>query len=42
METLGDKDLCPAVSVGGIFIASANLNGDTKPDIALNIGRAFP
>jgi hypothetical protein len=29
-------------SLGGIFIASANLNGDTKPDIVLNIGGAFP
>lgn len=29
-------------SLGGIFIASANLNGDTKPDIILNIGGAFP
>jgi hypothetical protein len=29
-------------SLGGIFIVSANLNGDTKPDIALNIGGAFP
>jgi hypothetical protein len=29
-------------SLGGIFILSANLNGDTKPDIALNIGGAFP
>jgi hypothetical protein len=25
----------PTSSVGGIFIVSANLNGDTKPDIAL-------
>ena len=32
----------PTSSVGGIFIASANLNGDTKPDIVLNIGGAFP
>jgi hypothetical protein len=32
----------PTSSVGGIFIVSANLNGDTKPDIALNIGGAFP
>src|SRR5919106_5925924 len=29
-------------SLGGIFILSANLNGDTKPDIVLNIGGAFP
>ena len=29
-------------SVGGIFIASAHLNGDTKPDVVLNIGGAFP
>jgi hypothetical protein len=29
-------------SLGGIFIASANLNGDAKPDIVLNIGGAFP
>jgi hypothetical protein len=32
----------PTSSLGGIFIASANLNGDTKPDIILNIGGAFP
>src|SRR5215210_7152070 len=32
----------PASSLGGIFILAANLNGDTKPDIALNIGGAFP
>lgn len=32
----------PTSSVGGIFILSANLNGDTKPDIVLNIGGAFP
>jgi hypothetical protein len=32
----------PTSSVGGIFIVAANLNGDTKPDIALNIGGAFP
>jgi hypothetical protein len=32
----------PTSSLGGIFIVSANLNGDTKPDIALNIGGAFP
>ena len=32
----------PTSSLGGIFIASANLNGDTKPDIVLNIGGAFP
>jgi FG-GAP-like repeat len=32
----------PTSSVGGIFIASAHLNGDTKPDIVLNIGGAFP
>src|SRR5215204_5739859 len=32
----------PTSSVGGIFIVSANFNGDTKPDIALNIGGAFP
>jgi hypothetical protein len=32
----------PTSSVGGIFIVSANLNGDTKPDIVLNIGGAFP
>lgn len=32
----------PTSSVGGIFIASANLNADTKPDIVLNIGGAFP
>src|SRR5215213_5916548 len=32
----------PTSSVGGIFILSANLNGDTKPDIALNIGGASP
>src|SRR5829696_7671922 len=29
-------------SVGGIAIVAADLNGDTKPDIALNIGGAFP
>jgi FG-GAP-like repeat len=29
-------------SLGGIFIASANLNGDAKPDVVLNIGGAFP
>jgi FG-GAP-like repeat len=47
----GDGTFQPAVhylqppdksSLGGIFIASANLNGDTKPDIVLNIGGAFP
>jgi FG-GAP-like repeat/FG-GAP repeat len=32
----------PTSSVGGIFIASAHLNGDTKPDIVVNIGGAFP
>jgi hypothetical protein len=32
----------PTSSVGGIFILSANLNSDTKPDIVLNIGGAFP
>jgi FG-GAP-like repeat/FG-GAP repeat len=32
----------PTSSLGGIFILSANLNGDTKPDIVLNIGGAFP
>jgi hypothetical protein len=32
----------PTSSVGGIFIAAAHLNGDTKPDIVLNIGGAFP
>ena len=32
----------PTSSLGGIFILSANLNGDAKPDIALNIGGAFP
>ena len=32
----------PTSSVGGIFILSASLNGDTKPDIVLNIGGAFP
>jgi hypothetical protein len=32
----------PTSSLGGTFILSANLNGDTKPDIALNIGGAFP
>jgi hypothetical protein len=32
----------PTSSVGGIFILSANLNGDAKPDIAINIGGAFP
>jgi FG-GAP-like repeat len=32
----------PTSSLGGIFIVSAHLNGDTKPDIALNIGGAFP
>jgi hypothetical protein len=32
----------PTSSVGGIAILAANLNGDTKPDIALNIGGAFP
>jgi hypothetical protein len=32
----------PTSSLGGIFIVSANLDGDTKPDIALNIGGAFP
>jgi hypothetical protein len=29
-------------SLGGIAILAANLNGDAKPDIALNIGGAFP
>jgi hypothetical protein len=29
-------------SVGGIFIVSANVNGDAKPDIVLNIGGAGP
>src|SRR5215210_7456834 len=29
-------------SLGGIAILAANLNGDTKADIALNIGGAFP
>jgi FG-GAP-like repeat len=32
----------PTSSLGSIFIDSANLNGDTKPDIVLNIGGAFP
>jgi hypothetical protein len=32
----------PTSSLGGIFIVSAHLNGDTKPDIVLNIGGAFP
>jgi FG-GAP-like repeat/FG-GAP repeat len=32
----------PTSSLGGIFILAANLNGDTKPDIVLNIGGAFP
>ena len=32
----------PTSSVGGIFIVSANFNGDAKPDIAINIGGAFP
>jgi FG-GAP-like repeat len=32
----------PTSSLGSIFIDSANLNGDTKPDIILNIGGAFP
>jgi FG-GAP-like repeat len=32
----------PTSSLGGIFILSANLNGDAKPDIVLNIGGAFP
>jgi hypothetical protein len=32
----------PTSSLGSIFIASANLNGDAKPDIVLNIGGAFP
>jgi FG-GAP-like repeat len=32
----------PTSSLGGIFIAAANLNGDTKSDIVLNIGGAFP
>jgi hypothetical protein len=32
----------PTSSLGGIAILAANLNGDTKPDIALNIGGAFP
>ena len=32
----------PTSSLGGIFILSANLNGDAKPDIAINIGGAFP
>jgi hypothetical protein len=32
----------PTSSLGGIFILAANLNGDTKPDIALNIGGASP
>jgi hypothetical protein len=32
----------PTSSLGSIFIASANLNDDTKPDIVLNIGGAFP
>jgi hypothetical protein len=47
----GDGTFQPAVhllqppdksSLGSIFIASANLNGDAKPDIVLNIGGAFP
>jgi hypothetical protein len=29
-------------SLGGIAILAAHLNGDTKPDIAVNIGGAFP
>src|SRR5688500_10754307 len=29
-------------SLGSIFIASAHLNRDTRPDIVLNIGGAFP
>jgi len=32
----------PASSLGGIAIRAADLNGDTKPDIALNIGGASP
>jgi FG-GAP-like repeat/FG-GAP repeat len=32
----------PTSSLGSIFIASAHLNGDAKPDIVLNIGGAFP
>ena len=32
----------PTSSLGGIFILSASFNGDAKPDIALNIGGAFP
>src|SRR5829696_5329409 len=32
----------PTSSLGGIFILSANLNGDGKPDIVLNIGGASP
>jgi FG-GAP-like repeat len=32
----------PTSSLGGIFILSADFNRDTKADIALNIGGAFP
>ena len=32
----------PTSSLGSIFIAAANLNGDAKPDVLLNIGGAFP
>jgi len=32
----------PTSSLGGIFIVSANLNADARPDIAINIGGAFP
>ncbi len=32
----------PTSSLGSIFIDSANLSGDAKPDIVLNIGGAFP
>jgi hypothetical protein len=32
----------PTSSLGGIFIVSGHLNGDAKPDIAINIGGAFP
>jgi FG-GAP-like repeat len=32
----------PTSSLGSIFIDSANLSGDTKPDLILNIGGAFP
>ena len=32
----------PTSSARRIFIVSANLNSDAKPDIVMNIGGAFP